>query len=164
MFNTPRKFCCRCLLELPHPGDSNKYPHHTFLGVNKGFFMMPNSFWCPSLREQVLFYNEDLLYKQFYVLTSLGVRSVWWRSRPSTSWCWRSCTAHASWSLTGRERPEASVWSKSSTRPVACVWTECSCVGSIATVCLTRICLEKKSNFHIIRDNFHIMTPEFKLP
>ena len=36
LFNTARNICCGYLLESPHQGDSNKYPQHMFLGVNKG--------------------------------------------------------------------------------------------------------------------------------
>ena len=43
-YNTPRNICCGCLLELPHWGDSNKYPQHMFLGVIKkkqAFYLLP---------------------------------------------------------------------------------------------------------------------------
>ena len=36
VFNIPMNMCCGYLLELPRRGDSNKYPQHLFLGVNKG--------------------------------------------------------------------------------------------------------------------------------
>ena len=36
VFNTPRSIWCRYLLESPRRGDSNKYPQHMFLGINKG--------------------------------------------------------------------------------------------------------------------------------
>ena len=35
VFNTPRDICCEYLLESPYRGDSNKYPQHMFLEVNK---------------------------------------------------------------------------------------------------------------------------------
>ena len=53
--------CCGYLLESPRRGDSNKYPQHMFLGVNKGknfcipywyilgFFIMANPFKWQNL-------------------------------------------------------------------------------------------------------------------
>ena len=79
VFNTPRDICCWYLLKLPRWGDSNRYPQHMFLGVNKGkklfyhlsywhmleFFITANSLLWQNLGDQCCQYNEVPLCMHF---------------------------------------------------------------------------------------------------
>ena len=87
VFNTPRNIFCGYLSESPRWGDSNKYPQHMFLEVNKGkkaFYHL--SYWCMLgfilavihfngriFGDKCCCYNEGLLYDYPWVFTRTPV-------------------------------------------------------------------------------------------
>ena len=69
---TPRNICCGYLLELPHWGDSNKYPQHMFLRVLNTVFLNISNY-LPHLEQR----NRPIqivVITNFIVISSVGIK------------------------------------------------------------------------------------------
>ena len=73
---SPRTLCFRYLLELPHWGNSNKYPKHMFLEVLNTIFL-PN-FWLIVIAwAKGLYCTSQIIIRMYFaIVLSVGIKRL----------------------------------------------------------------------------------------